>query len=90
MDKVWKRLEDVNVMSVIAYGKKADSKLYYESDFKTQVTQADAKAAFERSMLIINDGTNLLSPISMATNKITTVVNGASAVEATEWTVATN
>ena len=90
MDKVWKRLEDVNVMSVVAYGKKADSKLYYEPEYKTQVTQSEAKAAFERGMLIINDGTNLLSPVSMVTNKITTIVKGASAVEATEWTVANN
>ena len=90
MDKVWKRLEDVNVMSVVAYGKKADNKLYYEPEYKTQVTQSEAKAAFERGMLIVNDGTNLLSPVSMVTNKITTIVKGASAVEATEWTVANN
>ena len=90
MDKVWKRLEDVNVMSVVAYGKKADSKLYYEPEYKTQVTQSEAKAAFERGMLIVNDGTNLLSPVSMVTNKITTVVKGSSAVEATEWTVYAN
>lgn len=86
MEKIFERVEDLHVRAVVAYGKAADKKLYLEADYKTLMSAADLEKAFKLGALLVNDGTNLLVPVSFAGGKVKTVGMGASAVELTEWT----
>nr|DAP19037.1 MAG TPA: hypothetical protein [Caudoviricetes sp.] len=88
MEKIFEHLNDVHVRACVAYGKTADKKLYYEVDYKTQVTKADMEDAFLKGLLVIDDGTNKLTPVAMTGATVTTVKMGTSAVEATTWTAA--
>lgn len=89
MEKIFERVEDLHVRAVVVYGKTADKKLYLESDYKTQAAAADVEKAFKLGALLVNDGTNLLVPVSFAAGKVKTVGMGASAVELTEWAAKT-
>lgn len=88
MEKIFEHLNDVHVRACVAYGKTADKKLYYEADYKTQVTKADMEDAFLKGLLVIDDGTNKLTPVAMTGATVTTVKMGTSAVETTTWTAA--
>lgn len=72
MEKKYITANEKNVGALVAYGKAADSKLYYESTYTTQVTQADAENAFSLGLLLIKDSTKLLKPITMDGNKVLT------------------
>lgn len=85
LTKIYDRAKDNNVASFIAYGKTGDKKLYYEAEYKNQVTSVDVIDAFKKGRLVIFDGTNYLVPISLAAGKCKTVGMGSSAVELTEW-----
>ena len=85
MEKIYEALNDVHVRKVIVYGKTADKKLYYESTYATQVTKTDMTELFEKGLLLIDDGTKKLVPVSMTGSTVTTVTAGASAVESVTW-----
>lgn len=87
MDKVWKRLEDMNVMSLVVYGNTTDGNLYYESAYTNQVTQEDATAAFERNMLLVKDSTTTLIPVAMDGATISTISCADGTVTGTTWSV---
>lgn len=87
MKTIYENSKDQNIRKFVVYGKTADKKLYYESDFKTQVTQADAEDAFKKGMLLIMDATTMLIPVSMASTTIKTVAEASSSVSLTSWTV---
>ena len=86
MTDVREGAEDIHVRKYVAYGKVADHKLYLESDYKTQISKADAEYAFSRGMLMIIDGSNTLMPVSMTGAKVVTVGGTASAATLVEWT----
>lgn len=73
MDKIYEDAKDLHVKSIYFYGKKSDHKLYYEPDFKKQVTKSDAGEFFKKGLLIIVNGETLLMPISMTGNKVYTI-----------------
>lgn len=85
MEKIYEALNDVHVRKYVVYGKTADKKLYYESTFTTQVTKADMTELFEKGLLLIDDGTKKLVPVSMTGSTVTTVIAGSSAVESVTW-----
>ena len=85
MNKIYEDLKDVHVKNRIVYGKIADKKLYYEPEYKTQVSKADMEDAFLKGLLLIDDGTNKLIPVAMTGATVTTVKAGSSAVESVTW-----
>ena len=85
MEKIYEALNDVHVRKVVVYGKTADKKLYYESTYATQVTKSEMTELFEKGLLLIDDGTKKLVPVSMTDSTVTTVTAGASAVESVTW-----
>lgn len=87
MKTIFSHAKDVDVRKFVAYGKTADQKLYYEADYKTQVTPTDAEDAFKKGMLLIMDGTTMLIPVSMAGTVIKTVAASESGVSLTSWDV---
>lgn len=84
MMKIFDQARDKNVATYLFYGKTADKKLYYESDYKTQVTQTDLQDAFKKGRLLVIDGTTYLAAISLAANKVSTVTK-ATSVDLVEW-----
>lgn len=85
MDTKFINASDKNVANYVVYGKSADSKLYLESDYKTQVPVSVAKAAFEKGLLIIKNGDVVLVPVNMSTNKFLTVALSSGSLAGTEW-----
>lgn len=90
MEKIYERFDDVNVRNFVVYGKAADSKLYYEPDYKTQVTQNDLENAFVKGALMIVDGSSKLVPIVLTNNTVKTVKSGSTALEFATWSAAAN
>lgn len=92
MKKVDQKAADKNVESYIVYGKTADSKLYYEAEYTTQVSQEDLQAAFTKGMLLIHtiSGTTVtyFRPVSVSDNKAVTIAKSSSSAVPTEWTAA--
>ena len=60
MNKIYEHSKDVHVKNYVVYGKTGDKKLYYEPEYKTQVSKADMEDAFLKGLLLIDDGTNNL------------------------------
>lgn len=89
MERIYDQAKDVHVATYILYGKTADKKLYLESSYTTQVTKDALEDAFKKGRLLVFDGTNYLTAISLANGKVKTVGMGTSAVELTEWAAKT-
>lgn len=85
MMKIFDQAKDKNVAAYVFYGKTADKKLYYESDYKTQVTQSVLQDAFKKGRMLVIDGNTTLAAVSLAANKVSTVSKTASTVDLTEW-----
>lgn len=85
MKLVYEEYCDKNVRGIIAYGKAADHKLYKDEKFTEELTKAEAMDLFKKSLLLIQDTANLMRPVKMTGNKVTTV-DGTTAVTGTEWT----
>lgn len=87
MKAIHETYEDQHVMAAIVYGKAADHKLYEDSAFTVEAMQADVATLFEKNLLLIDDGTNVLKPVAMTSAKaIVTVMAGESAVTSATWT----
>lgn len=86
-NKVFDDARDKNVANFVVYGKAADSKLYYDSDYTTQVTQADVEDAFNKGRLIVMNSTTALVPIALSANKVLTasMAGSPAAITGTEW-----
>lgn len=83
MNKIFDQAKDLHVRSITVYGKAADKKLYWDlsgSTYSNQLTQAELEELFNKGLLIIDDGTNKLIPVSITANKAVTlsVTAGAS------------
>ena len=84
-DKHYESYGDQHVRSVIAYGKAADHKLYADAKYTVKFLKADMVTAFQKGMLLVNDGTSILRPVKLNGAKVTTV-DGTTSVIGTEWT----
>lgn len=73
MDMIFDQAKDKNVAFFVAYGKSADSKLYYEAAYTNQVNRSDAEDAFLKNRLIIKVGDAYFRPTSLSNHKIKTV-----------------
>lgn len=84
-DKHYESYGDQHVRSVVAYGKAADHKLYVDAKYTVKFLKADMVDAFQKGMLLVNDGTSLLRPVKLNGAKATTV-EGTTSATGTEWT----
>lgn len=87
MNTVMEHANDLHVCSYVVYGKAADHKLYYEEDFKTQVTKADAENVFKKGRLQIVDTTTVLVPVAMTGTTVKTVSGSSTAATLVDWAV---
>lgn len=87
MTTIMEHADDQHVCTYVVYGKAADYKLYYESDYKTQVTKADAENAFKKGMLQIVESTTVLVPVVMTGTTVKTVAGSSTAATLTDWAV---
>lgn len=85
MNKVYDDAKDKNVANFVVYAKAADSKVYYEAAYTTQVTQADLEDAFKKGRLIVMNGTVALSPVALDANKVATIDVSGTTVTGAEW-----
>lgn len=84
MVKIFDDAKDKNVANVVVYAKSADSKIYLESAYTTQVKQAELEDAFNKGRLIVMVGDVAAAPIYVNANKVGVI--SASAGSVTEYT----
>ena len=91
MERLYNDAKDEHVATYVAYGKAADSKLYYDADYTTQVTQADAAEAFSKGRLLVVTAAGKVAALGVTSSKVLTVAMSGSpaALTATEWAVKT-
>ena len=87
MEKVYEQAKDLHIRNFVVYGKAADSKLYYESNYTTQVGKEVAEDAFKKGSLLIVDDGKYFIPVALNGTKVYTV-NAATTAALTEWAVA--
>ena len=85
MNKIFDDAKDKNVAKFVVYGKAADSKVYYDSAYTTQVTQADLEDAFKKGRLIVMNSTVALVPVALDANKVATIDVSGTTVTGAEW-----
>lgn len=85
MEPIYEQLKDLHIRNFVVYGKAADSKLYYESTYKTQVKQADLEDAFKKGSLLILDSTTYRVPVELAANVVKTMGTVSSALAFVSW-----
>jgi hypothetical protein len=85
MKKVFIDAVDKNVAAVIVFGKAADSKLYVDAAYTTQVEEAVVVDAFIKGTLLVIDGDATLKPVKVEGNKVLTLDYASSTLSATEW-----
>lgn len=68
MEKIFEKANDQHVRAGIVYFKAADSLLYYDSDFTDtkKVSKSDLIDLFNKGILVVNDGTNVVRPTVLA------------------------
>lgn len=84
---VFEKANDQHVRSLKVFAKAADSKLYYESDYKTQVKQEDAEYYFAMGALVVKTAAGMSAPVSVNGTKVLTVALSSGTLSGTEWTV---
>ena len=89
MERIYNEAKDQFVANFVAYGKAADSKLYYDAEYTNQVTKADAEDAFMKGRLLIKTTAGVVAATGIASNKVLTVAMSGSpaALTGTEWAV---
>lgn len=87
---VFEDANDQHVRALKAYGKSADTKLYYDAAYTEQVTEEDALKFFAMSSLIIDVAGVLYAPMSIntTTHKVTTIAKSGSTLTGTDWSLA--
>ena len=85
MEKIFDHANDKNVASYVFYAKAADSKLYYEQAYTTQVSQVDLTDAYNKGRVIIVTATGRFTAVSLAANVVKTIDIVATAVTLVSW-----
>lgn len=88
--------EEKYLRSVVVYGKVADHKLYKTlsgSTYSDQLSKAELEDLFIKGLIIIDDGTNKLIPVELASNKVKTLAmtgtSGSEVMSFVEWAAKT-
>lgn len=90
MNKIFDDAIDNHVRAYVVYGNAEDKQLYVDAEMSaTQATQAEVEDAFKKGALLIVSGSEYLKAVSMSGTTVKTIAMGATAVELTSWTVAT-
>ena len=90
LERIFNDAKDQYVANFVVYGKASDSKLYYEADYKTQVSKADAEEAFSKGRLVVKTATGIAAALGVSGSKVLTIaMSGSSTLAGTEWAVAT-
>jgi len=80
------QFKDKNVANFFVYAKAADSKIYLESTFTTQVKKAELQDAFRKGrLLVIGAGEKVYAPIYVDGEKVAVVDTVSSAVAIVEY-----
>lgn len=87
MNKITEVFEDQHVRAVVAFGH-TDGKLYTDATHATQLTEAEATELFQKQVLLVQSGDDLLKPVKLSGNKVYTIAESDSAVSLTEWAAA--
>lgn len=87
--RVYEDANDQHVRALIVYAKSADSKLYYEPEYTTQVKESEALRFFMMDSLVIKTTDGFSRPVfvNTASHKVVTVTRSSSTVTGTEWNV---
>lgn len=87
LTKIFEQANDQHLRNVVVYGKAADSKIYEDSAYTTQVDQAVVEDAFAKGMLLVKAGDDYFVPIAISANKVLTVAltGSPAALAGTEW-----
>lgn len=91
LEIIYNDAKDEHVANFVAYGKAADSKLYYDAAYTTQVDAADAADAFAKGRLLVKTAAGTVAALGVTSSKVLTVAMSGSpaALTATEWAVKT-
>lgn len=86
---VYEDANDQHIRALIAYGKSADTKLYYDPQYTEQVHEEDALRFFLMDALVVKttDGYSRPVFVNTASHKVVTVTRSSSSVTGTEWAV---
>lgn len=85
MDKIFEHANEQHLRALIVYGDTEDGNLYYEPEHVNKVDANDVDNAYKKGALRIDDGTNLLSPISMAGRVVLTIDGAPGEGRMTGW-----
>ena len=89
MERIYNDAKDEHVANFVVYGKAADSKIYYDAEYTTQVTKADAEDAFLKGRLIVKTASGASEAIGITSTKVLTAAVSSGSLAATEWAFAT-
>ncbi len=85
MDKIFEHANEQHLRGLIVYGNVADGNLYYEPEHVNKANVKDMENAYKKDVLRIDDGTNLLSPVSMVGRTLVTIDGTADMARMTGW-----
>lgn len=86
MKRLMDQFKDKNVASFFVYAKAADSKIYLESTFTTQVTEAQLNDAFMKGrLLVIGAGEKVYAPVYVNGEKVAVMDTVSTAVSIVEY-----
>lgn len=80
MVKLFDDAADKNVANYVVYAKAADSKIYVDSAFGTQVKQVELENAFNKGRLVVMVGNIATAPIYISANKVAVISTSAGTV----------
>lgn len=91
MERLYNDAKDEHVATYVVYGKAADSKIYYDAEYTTQVNKVDAEDAFLKGRLVVKTASGASVALGVTSTKVLTAAMSGSpaALTATEWAFAT-
>lgn len=86
MNRLMDQWKDKNVANYFVFAKAADSKVYLEAAFTTQVKESELQDAFKKGRLVVvGAGGKMYNPIYVADEKVAVVDTVSSAVAIVEY-----
>ena len=85
MEPIYEQSKDLHIRNFVAFGKAADSKLYKESTFTTQIKEAELQEMFKKGMLLINTGEEAFAVAVCVNGEKAYTVAASTSVAVTEW-----
>lgn len=85
MKKIFDDAKHKNVSAFVVFAKAADSKIYEDAAYTTQVKQADVEDAYNHGRLVVMNGDVALKPVALDANKVATIDVSGTTVSGAEW-----